>query len=92
MNKTEFSKILLFMDYLFMVVLIILTVIFPSIDFITLDIAWIAQLGISSTAYYWKSKSDNKTKIPIKVIRSLPKEMREDIDVTQVIIASIQSD
>lgn len=92
MNKTEFSKILLYLDYLFMVVLIVLTVRFPDIDFITLDIAWIAQLGISSTAYYWKSKSDNKTKIPIKVIRSLPKDMRENIDITQVIVASIQSE
>lgn len=92
MNKTEFSKKLLFMDYIFMVVLIVLTIKFPGIDFITLDIAWIAQLGISSTAYYWKSKSDNKTKIPIKVINSLPRSMREDIDITQVIVASIQSD
>ena len=92
MNKTEFSKILLYLDYLFMVVLVFLTVKFPDIDFITLDIAWIAQLGISSTAYYWKSKSDNKTKIPIKVVSSLPKSMRENIDITQVIVASIQSE
>ena len=63
-----------------------------GIDFITLDIAWIAQHGISSTAYYWKSKSDNKTKIPIKVISSLPQDMRDNIDITQVIVASIQSD
>ena len=92
MKKTEFSKILLFMDYLFMIVLVYLTIKNPDIDFITLDVAWIAQLGISSGFYYWKSKADNKTKIPIKVIRSLPKEMREGIDVTQVIIASIQSE
>lgn len=92
MNKTEFSKKLLFMDYLLMIVLIILTIKFSNIDFITLDVAWIAQLGISSTAYYWKSKADNKTKIPMKVINSLPKYMREDIDITQVIIASIQSE
>ena len=80
------------MDYMLMVVLIILTVVFSNIDFIALDIAWIAQLGISSTAYYWKSKSDNKTKIPINVIKSLPKELRDDIDITQVIVASIQSE
>lgn len=92
MKKAEFSKKLLCADYILFVVLVILTILYPAVDFITLDVAWIAQLGISSTAYYWKTKSDNKTKIPIKVIRSLPKEMREDIDVTQVIVASIQSD
>ena len=92
MKNIEFSKILLFLDYLCMIVLVYLTIKFPNIDFIALDIAWIAQLGISSGFYYWKSKSDNKTKIPIKVIRSLPKEMREKVDVTQVIITSIQSE
>ena len=92
MRKAEFSKKLLYADYIIFVVLIILTILYPEVDFITLDVAWIAQLGISSTAYYWKTKSDNKTKIPIKVIRSLPKEMRDNIDVTQVIVASIQSD
>ena len=92
MRKAEFSKQLLYADYILFIVLIILTILYPEVDFITLDVAWIAQLGISSTAYYWKTKSDNKTKIPIKVIRSLPKEMRDDVDVTQVIVASIQSD
>lgn len=92
MNKAEFSKKLLYADYIFFIVLIILTILYPDVDFITLDVAWIAQTGISSTAYYWKTKSDNKTKIPIKVIRSLPKELRDNIDVTQVIVASIQSD
>ena len=92
MRKAEFSKKLLYADYIIFVVLIILTILYPEVDFITLDVAWIAQLGISSTAYYWKTKSDNKTKIPIKVIRSLPKEMRDNVDVTQVIVASIQSD
>ena len=75
-----------------MIVLVILTVKFPDIDFITLDIAWIAQLGISSGFYYWKSKSDNRTKVPISVIKSLPKNMREEIDLTQVITSIIQSE
>lgn len=92
MKKAEFSKQLLYADYIIFVVLIILTILYPEVDFITLDVAWIAQTGISSTAYYWKTKSDNKTKIPIKVIRSLPKEMREGVDITQVIVSSIQSD
>ena len=92
MKKAEFSKKLLFADYIIFIVLIILTILYPEVDFITLDVAWIAQTGISATAYYWKTKSDNKTKIPIRMIKSLPKEMRDDVDVTQIMIASIQSD
>lgn len=92
MKKVEFSKKLLYADYIIFVALIILTILYPEIDFITLDVAWIAQTGISSTAYYWKTKSDNKAKIPIKMINSVPKGMREDLDVTQIMIASIQSD
>lgn len=92
MQKTEFSKILLFLDYLCMVVLIYLTIKFPEIDFITLDVAWIAQLGVSSAAYYWKAKADNRTKVPINVIKSLPRSMREEVDLTQVIVSIIQSE
>ena len=92
MRKIEFSKILLFLDYLIMIVLIQLTIKYPEVDFIALDVAWIAQLGISSAAYYWKTKSDNRTKVPINVIKSLPRSMRDDIDLTQVIVAIIQSE
>lgn len=74
-----------------MVVLIILTIKFPEIDFITLDVAWIAQIGISSAAYYWKSKSDNRVKVPINVIKTLPRNMREGLDLTEVIVAIIQN-
>ena len=91
MKKPEFSKILLLMDYLGMVVLIILTIKFPEIDFITLDVAWIAQLGISSGAYYWKSKSDNRVKVPINVIKTLPRNMREGLNLTEVIVSIIQN-
>lgn len=91
MKKPEFSKLLLLMDYLGMVVLIVLTTKFPEIDFITLDVAWIAQLGISSGAYYWKSKSDNRVKVPINVIKTLPKSMREEFNLTDVIVAIIQN-
>lgn len=91
MKKPEFSKLLLLMDYLGMAVLIVLTTKFPEIDFITLDVAWIAQLGISSGAYYWKSKSDNRVKVPINVIKTLPKSMREEFNLTDVIVAIIQN-
>lgn len=90
--KTEFAKKLLIADYLIMIVLLICTVIFSEIDFTTIDVAWIAQLGISSTAYYWKAKSENRVKVPIKVIESLPEEVREKLDLTQIITSIIQSE
>lgn len=90
--KCEFSKKLLIVDYLLLIVLFICTIIFPAVDFTTIIVAWIAQLGISSTAYYWKAKSDNRTKVPLKVIESLPEDMRNQIDLTQVVTSIIQSD
>lgn len=89
-NKTEFSKKLLIVDYLILIVLFCCTIRFPEIDFITLDVAWIAQIGISTTAYYWKAKTENRIKIPFKVVESLPKKMRGDIDLTQIITTIIQ--
>lgn len=89
-TTTEFSKKLLIVDYLILVVLIICTAIFKEVDFVTLNVAWIAQIGISSAFYYWKAKTENMVKVPISVIKSLPEEMRENIDISQIIIAIIQ--
>lgn len=89
-NKVEFSKKLLILDYLILIVLFCCTVLLPEIDFITLDVAWIAQVGISSMAYYWKAKTENRIKVPFKVIESLPEDMRGDIDLTQIITSIIQ--
>ena len=90
--KTEFSKILLLLDYLILIVLFICGILFPQIDFTTITVAWVAQIGISSAAYYWKAKTENRSKIPFKVIESMPKDMREKIDLTQVIISIIQAE
>jgi hypothetical protein len=90
--KCEFSKKLLIVDYLVLIVLFVCQIIFPAVDFTTIIVAWVAQLGISSTAYYWKTKSDNRVKVPLKVIESLPEDIREQIDLTQVVISIIQSD
>ena len=90
--KTEFSKKLLIVDYLVMVVLFVCAVIFPEVDFTTIIVAWVAQLGISSAAYYWKAKHENRAKVPFKVIESLPEDMRKEVDLTQVITSIIQSD
>ena len=92
MKKVEFSKKLLIVDYLILVVLFICAVVFPSVDIVSIIVAWIAQLGISSAAYYWKAKNENRAKVPLKVIESLPAEMRDQIDLTQIITSIIQSD
>ena len=85
----EFSKKLLVADYIILILLLICTPIFPDIDFTTVNIAWIAQVGISSTAYYWKAKTENRTKVPFNVIKSLPKSMRDKIDLTEIITTII---
>ena len=90
--KFEFSKKLLIADYLFMIVLLICAGVFREVDFTSIAIAWIAQLGISSAAYYWKAKCENRTKVPLTVIESLPPEIRDHIDLTQIITSIIQND
>lgn len=52
--------------------------------------AWIAQLGISSTAYYFMCKSDHAIEIPANMIKELPQEMIDKInDPSDIIIAAI---
>lgn len=92
MKKIEFGKLLLATDYLIMIVLICLTIKYPEIDFITLDVAWIAQIGISSGFYYWKSRSENRVKVPVAVIKSLPRSMKHDLDLNQIITTIIQAE
>ena len=90
--KTEFSKKLLIMDYLILIVLFVCAIMFIEIDFIPIIVAWIAQIGISSAAYYWKAKNENRTKVPLNVIESLPQEMQDKIDLTTVITTIIQAE
>lgn len=89
-KKVEFSKIIILLDYLIMVVLLIWTMIYPNDWRVTITCAWIAQVGAATGFYYWKSRSDNRIKIPSKVIKSLPEDMRNGLDLTQVIVAIIQ--
>lgn len=88
----EFSKKLLIVDYIIMVGLFVCAVLFPAVDFTTIIVAWVAQLGISSAAYYWKAKNENRIKIPIKVIESLPEDIVDKLDLTQVITSIVQSE
>lgn len=90
--KPEFSKKLLVIDYSILIVLFCFALFVPSLNLESIIIAWIAQVGISSAAYYWKAKSENRAKIPLKVIESLPADMQEKIDLTEVITTIIQSE
>lgn len=46
---------------------------------------WIAQLGISSGAYYMMSKSDHRIQLPMAMLNTMPNEIKEQLDMTQVI-------
>ena len=46
---------------------------------------WAGQLAVSSGAYYIMSKSDHKIQLPIKFINELPKDVKDSVDMTQVI-------
>lgn len=46
---------------------------------------WIGQLAVSSGAYYMMSKSDHKIQLPIKLINDLPKDVKDSVDMTQII-------
>ena len=90
--KPEFSKKLLIVDYSILIVLFSFAVFVSEINLESIIIAWIAQVGISSAAYYWKAKSENRAKIPLKVIESLPPDMQEKIDLTQIITTIISTE
>lgn len=47
--------------------------------------AWITQLGISSGAYYLMSRSDHKIQLPMQMLNTIPEDIKEQLDMTQVI-------
>ena len=91
-KRTEFSKKLLVLDYLVFMILVVLATIKPEVDFTTIIVAWVAQLGISSAAYYWKAKSENRSKLPFKVVENLPQDIRDEINLTEIIVAIISAE
>ena len=50
---------------------------------------WIAQLGVSTGAYYNMCKSDHKIQLPIKLIENLPEEVKEQVDMTTLISTAL---
>ena len=91
MKKPELLKKVLFVDYLILIVLLICKIIF-QIDLNEIIVVWVAQISVTTGVYGWKAKSENRVKVPIKVIESLSEEMRKDLDMTQIIISIIQSE
>ena len=86
----EFSKKLLIIDYAILAVLLAAFAIVvicghDATNFAVVLCAWIAQVGISSAAYYWKSKSENLVKLPLLLLAKLPEDMREKSDPNQII-------
>lgn len=82
-----FSKKLLIADY------VILALLFagffvPGVDTLNwtiIVVAWIAQVAISTGAYYQKAKAENLVKLPLLLLAELPDDMREKADPNQII-------
>ena len=46
---------------------------------------WIAQLGVSSYAYYSLVKRERKMEMPMMLIEDLPNDIKEQINLTEII-------
>lgn len=46
---------------------------------------WIAQLGVSSGAYYMLCKAEHKIQLPMEMINNMPDDIKESVDMTQII-------
>jgi hypothetical protein len=52
---------------------------------------WIIQLGVSSGAYYMMAKSEHKIELPMELINDLPEDVKEQVDMTQIITSVLSS-
>lgn len=46
---------------------------------------WVAQLGISSGAYYMLAKSEHKIELPMRLINELPDDIKDKVNMTELI-------
>lgn len=52
---------------------------------------WIVQLGVSSGAYYMMAKSEHKVELPMALVNDLPQDIKEQVDMTQIITTVLSS-
>lgn len=52
---------------------------------------WVIQLGVSSGAYYLMCKSDHKIQLPMQLVNEIPENIREQVDLTQIITTVLTS-
>lgn len=86
--KLCFSKKLLITDYVILGLLFLSFLIVPGIDTMNwaiIVVAWIAQVAVSTGAYYWKAKAENLVKLPIIMLNDIPEDMRNKTDPNQII-------
>ena len=86
-----FSKKLLIADYMILVVMLAMFLIpnFDTTNWGLIVVAWVAQIAISTGAYYWKAKAENLVKLPITMLNEIPEDMRERTDPNQIVAAVI---
>ena len=53
--------------------------------------AWIAQLGVSSYAYYSMTKSEHRVELPIQLLENLPEDIKESVDMTTIVTTVLTS-
>ena len=53
--------------------------------------AWIAQLGVSSYAFYSMTKSEHRIELPLQLLENLPEDIKESVDMTSVITTVLTS-
>lgn len=86
----EFCKKLLILDYSILLVLLICLVVVslmgkPAEGLAMVLVSWIAQIAVSSGAYFWKAKAENLVKLPIYMMDSIPDDMKDKVDPNQII-------
>lgn len=86
-SKLCFSKKLLIADYTILILMLLIFFVpgFDTSNWGLIVVAWIAQIAISTGAYYWKAKAENLVKLPLQLLADLPEDMREKADPNAII-------
>lgn len=85
-KKIETSKLILLVSYLIGIMLIVLVIVgtFMGVDTTNLTSITVVSLGEISASNIWYFKKASRENVP-KVIKTFPKEMREQIDINQLL-------